>query len=226
MTNRPGIDYSKWDNLSLYSDSEDSLEERVEPAIVSQVHEDSRVGEVQASAGIFNIVDGKSKVAFRGSSRIEMQPCSGCSSFFPSEKLLLCSRCKQRTYCSKSCQNQDWKHHKPYCFSTSDELETLSIPTEKALHKLFETFLRYPDIQAFAVSSSPKLSDARSPRFLGTVSIATVARRFFDEDGPGILVLALNDCADCEDLVITLSLLVQGTLSTKLPTLPPVAYAK
>lgn len=39
--------------------------------------------------------------------------CSRCNS--AGEELKLCSRCKRARYCSKTCQNQDWKAHKSRC---------------------------------------------------------------------------------------------------------------
>merc|ERR1740117_878734 len=30
-------------------------------------------------------------------------------------KLKQCQRCKQSSYCSRACQVEDWKRHKPYC---------------------------------------------------------------------------------------------------------------
>ena len=41
----------------------------------------------------------------------EVQDCCVCSK--PSTQI--CSRCKMRQYCSKSCQMIDWKQHKQYC---------------------------------------------------------------------------------------------------------------
>jgi hypothetical protein len=32
-------------------------------------------------------------------------------------KMPLCSRCQSRAYCSKECQNQDWKEHKQSCWA-------------------------------------------------------------------------------------------------------------
>lgn len=44
---------------------------------------------------------------------------SSCASLV--NKLLFCARCKQKMYCSKSCQEQDWKQHKQTCVPLTSE---------------------------------------------------------------------------------------------------------
>ena len=39
--------------------------------------------------------------------------CAMC--YVAAEKLLCCSRCNARSYCSKDCQKNDWKQHKMWC---------------------------------------------------------------------------------------------------------------
>ena len=38
--------------------------------------------------------------------------CAVCKS---TTNLLTCTKCKSERYCSKACQRQDWRRHKPYC---------------------------------------------------------------------------------------------------------------
>lgn len=50
------------------------------------------------------------------------------------EKLLVCSKCKTRQYCSKACQKKNWTLHKPICSRPKEDMETFlnSIPLDFA----------------------------------------------------------------------------------------------
>jgi hypothetical protein len=46
---------------------------------------------------------------------VPLTSCRGCNNSFALHKMKRCSRCEARFYCSKPCQKNDWKSHKPYC---------------------------------------------------------------------------------------------------------------
>ncbi len=54
------------------------------------------------------------KRAFNFKTKPENHRCSMCDE---SHKLLKCARCKNKFYCSKSCQTKDWPDHKKFCIS-------------------------------------------------------------------------------------------------------------
>ena len=41
--------------------------------------------------------------------------CRECLEEIPSDKILVCSQCEEAVYCSKTCQEKDWKSHKAMC---------------------------------------------------------------------------------------------------------------
>ena len=47
----------------------------------------------------------------------ENKICAHCHQDF--EKILTCSRCRDRHYCSRKCQKADWKNHKKTCHNDS-----------------------------------------------------------------------------------------------------------
>lgn len=45
-----------------------------------------------------------------------LQPrCGACGTSLAQDRLMVCSKCKKITYCSKECQVKDWKNHKGSC---------------------------------------------------------------------------------------------------------------
>ena len=47
--------------------------------------------------------------------------CHKCNK--PAEKMSKCSKCKKVRYCSKKCQQDDWKEHKKNCIAIEDDIQ-------------------------------------------------------------------------------------------------------
>ena len=57
----------------------------------------------------------------------ELRKCRNITCDMKAEKMKRCGGCKHAFYCSRTCQKQHWKKHKPNC-----------IPPESSLHQLFD----------------------------------------------------------------------------------------
>ena len=51
----------------------------------------------------------------KGPSFAIVKRCRNCSKISEQAALFICSRCGRSHYCSKKCQKEDWKRHKPEC---------------------------------------------------------------------------------------------------------------
>jgi len=49
--------------------------------------------------------------------------CLRCHREIPFKKAFWCAKCKDGTYCSKECQKDDWKNHKPKCKTPAQRAE-------------------------------------------------------------------------------------------------------
>jgi hypothetical protein len=55
----------------------------------------------------------KQRTSKQASAAQQRRICDACGKF--AEKLSICSRCRNRWYCSKGCQGGDWPAHKKNC---------------------------------------------------------------------------------------------------------------
>ena len=60
------------------------------------------------------------------SGRSELYTCAFCG-VSKTEKLMICSRCKSISYCSKECQKSHWKAHKKECVSKDEQPKVLRL---------------------------------------------------------------------------------------------------
>ncbi|KAG7351362.1 MYND finger domain containing protein [Nitzschia inconspicua] len=74
----------------------------------------------------------------------KQEKCSKCGIQFPSRSLMKCDRCEVALYCSKECQRDEWKRHRPLCdrIGKLDNIDSLELRNEHRLnmqriHKVF-----------------------------------------------------------------------------------------
>lgn len=77
--------------------------------------------------------------------------CDGCKK--ENQSIKVCSKCKNAKYCSKECQINDWKTHKPECQNWQEEVLfiTSHLSKFKDLHiKMLKK--KQPEIGVFRIS--------------------------------------------------------------------------
>jgi hypothetical protein len=80
--------------------------------------------------------------------------------------------------------------------------------------------MRYPDEKLFALDSDPHVATVQTQTVIG---LASIAKLQYDQHGSGVLVLYFRDREECEDLAVNISLVLQGTRSSR-PSLPRMTY--
>jgi SAM-dependent methyltransferase len=124
-----------------------------------------------------------------GRASAEKKICAYCNQGF--EKILTCSRCGDRHYCSRKCQKDDWKSHKKTCHN--DKMITQKSTSLSNLLSYFDT----PELKSIARNILSSVFESRKREILGQTKYG---QRF--PINPEVLAWLMRECRDKKVLEI------------------------
>jgi len=79
---------------------------------------------------------------------IVLQNCHSCGKLPPAgKKLMICSQCRNVSYCNKECQKADWSNHKAYCKrSAADQHKSKSLVEDSSAKNLDKVIAWYQSV--------------------------------------------------------------------------------